>query len=341
MSYEQLARVFPDGKSVLLASNGRALPRYEEARAEITSRGGVATDAPAPSGSISSPGCSAITIATGGRRRSHSQRWCASRWRAGCGLGGAAAGKSAASADRRDERSAPIEHPSPASPPVCRCRVCKRAGSDRARRTDVVASLAAPSCMTSVRQSRIATWRRERLQRQSRKGPPSRRLAAVAPARARRRRGCSDAAGAPERLARVAALATHDRADANGEPAGRRPTRPPAQARHNELGYNKRRDYRRGHGERRRRRKFAAGARGASSVVITRDKDLAKAPARVLAYAEAGAGPRLRAEAADEDPAEMERTTIAPVRLDHSICRASPAMSPPRAPRRRLSSGRR
>ena len=52
MSYEQLARVFPDGKSVDLAADGRALPRYEEARAEIASRGGVMSDVPqaAPSG---------------------------------------------------------------------------------------------------------------------------------------------------------------------------------------------------------------------------------------------------------------------------------------------------
>jgi len=48
MSYDQLARLFPDGKTVHLASNGRALARYEEARAEIASRGGVMSDAPAP-----------------------------------------------------------------------------------------------------------------------------------------------------------------------------------------------------------------------------------------------------------------------------------------------------
>jgi uncharacterized protein YcbK (DUF882 family) len=54
MSYEQLARVFPDGKSVDLAADGRALPRYQEARAEIASRGGVISDVPeaAPSGGL-------------------------------------------------------------------------------------------------------------------------------------------------------------------------------------------------------------------------------------------------------------------------------------------------
>ncbi len=50
MSYDQLARLFPDGKTVHLASNGRTLPRYEEARAEIAARGGIATDAPPSSG---------------------------------------------------------------------------------------------------------------------------------------------------------------------------------------------------------------------------------------------------------------------------------------------------
>ena len=50
MSYDQLARVFPDGKSVDLAADGRALPRYQEARAEIASRGGVASDVPQMAG---------------------------------------------------------------------------------------------------------------------------------------------------------------------------------------------------------------------------------------------------------------------------------------------------
>jgi len=42
MSYAQLARVFPDGKSVLVASNGQPLPGYEEARAELATSGRVA-----------------------------------------------------------------------------------------------------------------------------------------------------------------------------------------------------------------------------------------------------------------------------------------------------------
>jgi uncharacterized protein YcbK (DUF882 family) len=46
MSYDQLARLFPDGKTVHLAADGRTLPRYAEARAEIASRGGVVSDVP-------------------------------------------------------------------------------------------------------------------------------------------------------------------------------------------------------------------------------------------------------------------------------------------------------
>ena len=39
MSYDQLARLFPDGKTVHLPSNGGPLARYQEARAEIEARG--------------------------------------------------------------------------------------------------------------------------------------------------------------------------------------------------------------------------------------------------------------------------------------------------------------
>jgi uncharacterized protein YcbK (DUF882 family) len=43
MTHEQLARLFPDGKTVHIPSNGKPFARYEEARAEITSRGGAVT----------------------------------------------------------------------------------------------------------------------------------------------------------------------------------------------------------------------------------------------------------------------------------------------------------
>lgn len=54
MSYDQLVRLFPDGKTVHLASDGRMLARYQEARAEIASRGGVMADVPqaGPSGGL-------------------------------------------------------------------------------------------------------------------------------------------------------------------------------------------------------------------------------------------------------------------------------------------------
>jgi uncharacterized protein YcbK (DUF882 family) len=41
MNYDQLARLFPDGKTVHLPTNGQPLARYDEARAELESRGGA------------------------------------------------------------------------------------------------------------------------------------------------------------------------------------------------------------------------------------------------------------------------------------------------------------
>lgn len=56
MSYDQLVRLFPDGKTVHLAADGRTLPHYAEARAEIAARGGVMSDvaqaAPSPFGGM-------------------------------------------------------------------------------------------------------------------------------------------------------------------------------------------------------------------------------------------------------------------------------------------------
>ncbi len=46
MPFDQLARLFPDGKTVHLAADGRTLARYEEARAEIEATGGIAQEAP-------------------------------------------------------------------------------------------------------------------------------------------------------------------------------------------------------------------------------------------------------------------------------------------------------
>ena len=41
MSHDQLARLFPDGKTVHLPTNGQPLARYDEARAELEGRGGA------------------------------------------------------------------------------------------------------------------------------------------------------------------------------------------------------------------------------------------------------------------------------------------------------------
>ncbi len=49
MSYEQLVRLFPDGKTVHLPSNGQPLARYDEAKAEIEARNnGAIVTAPRP-----------------------------------------------------------------------------------------------------------------------------------------------------------------------------------------------------------------------------------------------------------------------------------------------------
>ena len=45
MTREQLARVFPDGKTVLIPTDGQPMPGYQEALAEIESRGGTAVAA--------------------------------------------------------------------------------------------------------------------------------------------------------------------------------------------------------------------------------------------------------------------------------------------------------
>ena len=43
MNYDQLARLFPDGKTVHLPTNGQPLARYDEARAELDSGGSIPT----------------------------------------------------------------------------------------------------------------------------------------------------------------------------------------------------------------------------------------------------------------------------------------------------------
>lgn len=50
MTFAQLSRVFPDGKTVLIPSNGKPLRGYEEARAEIAASGRVAQVPPSQKG---------------------------------------------------------------------------------------------------------------------------------------------------------------------------------------------------------------------------------------------------------------------------------------------------
>ncbi|HLH10983.1 MAG TPA: DUF882 domain-containing protein [Methylovirgula sp.] len=52
MTYDQLVRLFPDGKTVHIAADGRTLPGYEEARAELESRGDVSVPPPEHSGNF-------------------------------------------------------------------------------------------------------------------------------------------------------------------------------------------------------------------------------------------------------------------------------------------------
>jgi uncharacterized protein YcbK (DUF882 family) len=53
MSYDQLVRLFPDGKTVHIAADGRTLPGYDEARADIEADGGSASvPPPAQSGNF-------------------------------------------------------------------------------------------------------------------------------------------------------------------------------------------------------------------------------------------------------------------------------------------------
>jgi uncharacterized protein YcbK (DUF882 family) len=101
MSYDQLARVFPDGKSVDLAADGRTLPRYQEARAEIAARGGITSDLP------QMPGVGVFGWLFGGRDR---EEQAAAAREAAPGSGGAQVAslerKHMTAAERRAARAA-------------------------------------------------------------------------------------------------------------------------------------------------------------------------------------------------------------------------------------------
>ena len=72
MSYTQLAQVFPDGKAVFKATDGRVLPRYSEALAEVTSRNGRGADESVASQSAS-PGPSLFSSLFGWSKTDHSR----------------------------------------------------------------------------------------------------------------------------------------------------------------------------------------------------------------------------------------------------------------------------
>ena len=61
MSREALTRLFPDGKTVFIPSDGQPMPGYEQAKAEIEARGGEIQTA--SGGGACSPGCSAPAAA--------------------------------------------------------------------------------------------------------------------------------------------------------------------------------------------------------------------------------------------------------------------------------------
>ena len=68
MTYDQLARLFPDGKTVHLPPTGKPFARYEEARAEILARGGsVSGYAGVDDGEIGGPRRSLWATLFGGR----------------------------------------------------------------------------------------------------------------------------------------------------------------------------------------------------------------------------------------------------------------------------------
>lgn len=55
LSHDQLAQIFPDGKTVHVPANGRPMARYNEARAEIMARGGIVAGATAYAADASGP----------------------------------------------------------------------------------------------------------------------------------------------------------------------------------------------------------------------------------------------------------------------------------------------
>ena len=120
MTYEQLVRLFPDGKTVHLPTNGQPLPGYEEARAEIEARGdGAYVDrAPTHASAASSPRFSAAAAKTRTQRSPHRRRAPANsgrRWRLAMHVAEnqRQAAKRRAPANRRAADAVAIDLPAP------------------------------------------------------------------------------------------------------------------------------------------------------------------------------------------------------------------------------------
>nr|WP_284701691.1 DUF882 domain-containing protein [Rhodoplanes tepidamans] len=68
MTYDQLARVFPDGRTVHVPSNGKPLPGYQLALADLQKRGSSSAVASAEAGSLLKPGKNLLASLFGGAR---------------------------------------------------------------------------------------------------------------------------------------------------------------------------------------------------------------------------------------------------------------------------------
>lgn len=68
MTYDQLARVFPDGRTVHVPSNGKPLPGYQLALADLQKRGSSTAVASAEAGSLLKPGKNLLASLFGGAR---------------------------------------------------------------------------------------------------------------------------------------------------------------------------------------------------------------------------------------------------------------------------------
>ena len=210
MSYEQLARVFPDGKSVDLAADGRALPRYEEARAEIAAHGGVASE------SRSRRGRNLFRWLFGNHEQDREEEAIAAS-EAAPGARPAEPSKSPAApapahmtaAERRAARAAAVAAPAVAAIEAARRKRRPAAGADRgARRREI--------------STQVAALARRRPRRRARRTPAPMQDAAADACQGRRkkrqgagRRAGADAAGASRRSRRLCR-----RADAAEPPRG-------------------------------------------------------------------------------------------------------------------------